>query len=189
MPASAQHMGGWIVFAHETHQLRYVRVRCPGVLGRWEKKAIALRAVTQAREAAEAKARAVAKDAEVAIAAAKATAAEAKAIAAEAKAKAEAAAVAATNSRVTHFTSTMHKPSVVPNTVFDFFGTVRNVSIRLIRLDRIKKGVFHLRNFFCQDPGFPVVIQQLFFERTKSSPEKARNGANVRDGSNVTPPF
>jgi hypothetical protein len=87
-----------------------------GVLGRWEKKAIALRAVTQAREAAEAaeaKARAVAKDAEVAIAAAKATAAEAKAIAAEAKATAEAAAVAATNSRVTHFTSTMHKPMFV----------------------------------------------------------------------------
>ena len=87
-----------------------------GVPGRWEKKAIALRAVTQARGAAEAagaKARVVAKDAEVAIAAAKATAAEAKAAAAKTKATAEAAAVAATNSRVTHFTSTTHKPMFV----------------------------------------------------------------------------
>ena len=32
-----------------------------------------------------------------------------------------------------------------------------------------------------------IDIQQLFSEPTKSSPEKARNGANVRDGSNVTP--
>lgn len=77
---------------------------------------MAPRAVAQARGAARAagaRARVVARGAGVAIAAAKATAAEAKAIAAEAKAKAEAAAVAATNSRVTHFTSTMHKPMFV----------------------------------------------------------------------------
>ena len=38
--------------------------------------------------------------------------------------------------------------NVVPNTVFAFLRTVRNVSIRLINLDRTEKTVFHLSNLF-----------------------------------------
>ena len=51
--------------------------------------------------------------------------------------------------------------------------------IRLIRLDHTKMGVFHLRNFFYQDPGFPVVIEGMQIEGMQIEAGEACNNINL----------